>query len=748
MKLKYLSPLLLLALATPAWAGQPVQGHVLDGNSGLPIPGATVRLVGGSTATTDKYGHFELKDVPAGTYTIEISKPPFESTTDTVTVADDAAPEPLQLLLIGEVASVAIVEEAVKRPPPPAPGGAQVVREEITHVPGARGDVLTAVQSLPGMANVGTFTMASGDGLIIRGSSPADSRVLVDGFEVPILYHFGAVQSILPSEMIDDVSYQPGGFGVEEGRASSGIIAVNTRRGSAQLGGFAEVSFINGGLFLQGPIGSSRRATFTVSARRSLIDTFLPAVLPKDSDLSFTVLPKYYDWQARVDWQATDRWSLALFFFGTYDGMELVTKADNANDPALTGSFKNDTDFTRAIASANYEGTRFKNRLAVTADYSKFTFDTSADRYGHFQSYGTGVRDEARVQLAEPLTLKVGGEYLYQYWHLAIKFPRPPREGDPRMPSFTFDPPVESAGTYHVPNAAAWTAAEWQRGRWFVSAGGRYDGAIYNDAHIFQPRGEAKVTLGKNRLRATAGLYTRPPQYNDENLYPELKPEKAWQFTLGGERELREGLTAQATGFYTDRHDLIVYATSREDPTNTEHPYVNRGTGQTYGGELLVTWRSPNTFAWLAYTLSRSVRRDAPELAQRLFDFDQTHNVILVGSHRFGKQRHWQAGARFQLTTGKPWTPVTGSVFNSDLNYYRPTYGALNSERTQLQHQLDIRVDRTWNFKHWRMKAFLDIQNVYMHPAAYAYQYSYDYSQKDAIKTIPILPSVGLRGEF
>jgi hypothetical protein len=220
--MKYLLPVFsILALATPAWAGQPVHGNVLDGGTAMPIPGATVRIVGGPVTLTDKYGRFEFKDVEAGTYAVEVSKPPVESITDTLVVPADAPPDPLQLLLIGEVASLAVVEDAPKRPPPPAPGGAEVVREEITHVPGARGDVLTAVQSLPGMANVGTFTANSGDGLNIRGSSPADSRVLVDGFEVPLLYHFGAVQSILPSEMIDNVLYAPGGFGVEQGRASS-----------------------------------------------------------------------------------------------------------------------------------------------------------------------------------------------------------------------------------------------------------------------------------------------------------------------------------------------------------------------------------------------------------------------------------------------------------------------------------------------------------------------------------------------
>jgi outer membrane receptor protein involved in Fe transport len=740
----------LVALLTALWpalahAGQPVQGTVVDGTTAQTIAGATVRIQGAATATTDKYGRFQLPDVPAGTWTVEVSKPPYESTTDTVTVTADGPPEPLQLLLIGEVASVSVVE--IARREKPAPGGTQVVREEIIHVPGARGDVLTAVQSLPGMANTGTFTAFSG-GLIIRGSAPSDSRVIVDGFEVPLLYHFGAVQSILPSEMIDDVLYAPGGFGVEQGRASSGIIAVNTRRGQTEASGFAEVSFINAGLFVQGPIWKSKRATFTLSARRSLIDAFLPGLIPKDSGLSFTVLPRYYDWQARIDWQPVDRWQLALFVFGTYDGVAFATTADNPNDPALTGAFKNDTEFTRAIASARYQGPRLDNRLSATADISAFKFDTSADRYGHLHARGAGFRDEAHLVLAAPLTLSAGGELLYEWWNLDIKFPRPPKEGDPSNPSFTFDPPVEAHARLEVPNAAAWTSANLHLGRLSLTAGGRYDGYLYNKAHVFQPRSEIKVEAGKTTLRTTAGLYTRPPSWNDENVQRDLRPERAWQATVGAEREVRTGLTAQATGFYTQRSDLIVYATNRQDASNSDHPYVNRGTGQTYGAELLVTWRGVDHFAWLAYTLSRSTRRDAPGVPQRLFDFDQTHNVILVGSRRFGKDRRWQLGARFQLTTGKPFTPVTGSIFSSDLNYYRPTYGALNSERTELQHQLDVRLDRTWTFAKWRLKGFLDVQNVYLHPAAYAYQYSYDYSQKDALKTIPILPSLGVRGEF
>src|SRR4030095_15251835 len=100
-------------------------------------------------------------------------------------------------------------------------------RDEITRVPGAHGDMLQAIKSLPGIARTDNFGPNSG--LVIRGSSPADSRIFVDGFEIPILYHFGGVQSVIPSEMIEELTYTPGGFGVEHGKASAGIVEVKTR---------------------------------------------------------------------------------------------------------------------------------------------------------------------------------------------------------------------------------------------------------------------------------------------------------------------------------------------------------------------------------------------------------------------------------------------------------------------------------------------------------------------------------------
>jgi hypothetical protein len=207
-------------------------------------------------------------------------------------------------------------------------------------------------------------------------------------------------------------------------------------------------------------------------------------------------------------------------------------------------------------------------------------------------------------------------------------------------------------------------------------------------------------------------------------------------------------LSLQATAFFTERWDLVVFATHRRDESRTNAAYVNRGVGRSLGGELLLTWRGPRHFGWLAYTLSRSTRRDAPGTPERLFDYDQTHNAVLVGSVKLDAAGRWQLGGRAQYTTGRPYTPVVGSVFLSDLNHYEPIFGALNSRRLAASHQVDLRLDRIWDFGSWKLAAFIDVTNVYAHPAVLQYQYSFDYAEKTAISTIPILPSLGVRGSL
>jgi hypothetical protein len=156
-------------------------------------------------------------------------------------------------------------------------------------------------------------------------------------------------------------------------------------------------------------------------------------------------------------------------------------------------------------------------------------------------------------------------------------------------------------------------------------------------------------------------------------------------------------------------------------------------------------------FGWIAYTLSRSVRQDHPSDDEYLFQFDQTHNLIMLGSYRLG--RGWEFGARFRVVSGPLDTPVLGSpalpaIYSADAGSYTPLQGKPFSRRLPLFHQLDLRLDKRWQFQSWRLSAYLDVLNVYNNQSVEGLVYNYNFSQEAFQTGIPIIPSIGLRGEF
>ena len=224
--------LVLLALAAaPAPArGQAVApvraGPVLDGKTLAPVRGARVR-VGSASCRTDSTGHCRLHGAVAadGPVQVTVEAPgydAFEEEVDGPTALVD------RMLVLLPEASGGEVIEVRGRPSderPPAPGRQAVTRGELTRIPGSRGDALTGVKSLPGVGSIDAAGQGAGL-LVIRGAAPEDSKISIDGIEIPIAYHFFGVQSILPSEFIDAIDFQPGGFGVEEGRSTGGVLDI------------------------------------------------------------------------------------------------------------------------------------------------------------------------------------------------------------------------------------------------------------------------------------------------------------------------------------------------------------------------------------------------------------------------------------------------------------------------------------------------------------------------------------------
>ncbi len=155
---------------------------------------------------------------------------------------------------------------------------------------------------------------------------------------------------------------------------------------------------------------------------------------------------------------------------------------------------------------------------------------------------------------------------------------------------------------------------------------------------------------------------------------------------------------------------------------------------------------SSRFFGWLAYSLSRSERRDTPSSAWHPFEFDQTHNLIAFGSYNLGDG--WQLGARFRYGSGRP-IARRRVLYDTQRGEYVALSDIPLDARLPDFHQLDIRIEKRWN-KHWGIIAFyLEVLNVYNQNNSEVWSQSSDLTeQKPAGYYLPIFPNLGLRGEL
>ncbi len=186
-----------------------------------------------------------------------------------------------------------------------------------------------------------------------------------------------------------------------------------------------------------------------------------------------------------------------------------------------------------------------------------------------------------------------------------------------------------------------------------------------------------------------------------------MKPIVGVHYVGGVEAKPWNGGFVQAQLFYKDLSDLIVRGKSIKDPL-----YTNNGRGRVYGADLLFQqemWKG--LYGWIAYTVSRSERKEDAKDPWRVFRLDQTHIFTLIASYKLPKG--YQVGLRFRVVTGNPVTPVRGAYFANNDGDYSPIHGDTYSARLATFHQLDLRFDKAWTFNRWKLSVYLDIQNLY-----------------------------------
>ncbi len=624
-----------------------------------------------------------------------------------------------------------------------------IAAEEISRIPGTNGDALRAIGSMPGVARP-----PGGDGLlIVRGSAPNDTQVFIDGTSVPTVYHFGGLSSVIPTEMLEKLDFYPGNFGPQYGRGMGGVVDVGVRSPRKdRIGGLLQFDLIDGRLLVEGPLGKSTR--FMVAGRRSWLDAWLGPAL-KDSGVGVTSAPVYYDYQAMIEQDLSRNTTARLFVFGSDDRFKLLFKSPDSHDPTLGGTFSNTTNFFRVqgrVETRPSSAVKVSTQLSYGKDRQAFSVGTLG-LDAKFDSIEG--RSDVRAQLSPGVTAVAGVDMqLMSYdvtWRAAaVDFESTENPG-PLFGRAT----AELKGTGSVFRPAGYTMLELTPVKGLkLFPGVRADYLTDTKTWTVDPRLGARYDIHpgfpRTTLKGGLGVYHQPPQpYQSVAPFgtPGVGSPRSIHSSIGIEQEIA-GPVELSVELFHKSFDKLVVAVPDAGGSQGGLAYRNLGSGRAYGSEVLLRYKPQGRFfGWVAYTLSRSERRDADGDALYKFDYDQTHILTALASYKLG--RGWQVGGRFRYISGTPYTPEAGGVMDYDAGVYSPISTAdRNSARTGAFHQLDLRVDKSWDFKAWKLSAYLDVQNTYVHANPEGISYNYNYAQSQSLSGIPFLPIVGLRGEL
>jgi hypothetical protein len=700
-------------------------------------------------ATSDGNGRFAFFDLAPGAWHVDVEAPayfPFHTSEE---------------VRAGEKTLVTYYVERGQASPLDVTVTAARPKKDVSHivltadvidkVPGTAGDPLAVLQDLPGVARA-----PAGSGLlIVRGSAPEDTQIFVDGMDVPLVYHFGGLRSVLPEGVIDNIEFVPGNFSPEYGRATGGIVDVHLKElRPKRFGGYVDVSVLDTGIYLEAPLGD--RGGIAVAARRSYLDAILNAAVPSDASVSLTTAPVYYDAQLLANYRLTPAHDLRAMAFAADDRLAVLFKNPADFSQQATGNQLNaQTGFWRGLVSDRYtprEG--LENTLRLSAGQDEETI-SEGDLVLDLHRKVVQLRDTFRLRLRPWVTLVVGTDAVAEHWSGHVRLPPPPKEGQPMTQGQFLVPPKETfvnAPWWFSP--ALFTELELRPTKpLLISAGVRGDDFQVIHEAVLAPRLSVRYDLGPRwAVKGALGLYHQTPNVEETDPVfgnPNLKAERAIHLALGGEWRPFAGTSFDVTGFYKRLSNLVspTDATQIENGAVVPETYDNGGRGRVIGLEVVARRElAAGFFAWIAYTLSRSERIDSGQTSWRLFDFDQTHILAAVASYDL--PRHWRIASRFRYVSGNPETPVVGSVFNNVTDAYDPVFGPVNSARQPPFLQLDVRLDKQWVFDRWLLDAYVDLQNATNHTNPEGIAYNYDFTQSKVSQGLPILPFLGLRAEF
>ena len=761
--MKFLSALFIMILVSAvnlsAQTGGTIKGVVIDEETKGPIESAVVELMNtGEKKGTDAKGEFSFTDLDNNiTYRIKISSIGYEPIIKSDLVLYTGKPLELVIKLRPKGILTDVIDvnaNFFEKQSDVNISSINLDYEEIRRAPGATEDISRMLQTSPGVS-IGNDQR---NDLIVRGGSPSENLILIDGIEIPNMNHFGTqgsssgAISFINSKFIFDAEMLTGGFPSPYGDRLSSVVDITFREGSREkIYGDVNLSLQGFGGILEGPL--TEKGSYLVSVRRSYLELI-------ESSLRLTSVPNYWDGNLKVNYEITPSDKLILIGFM---GLDKVSFSNDVEDDNPFG--KSDVNQKTYATGLNYThlfGSGYLQTVLSTNfnDYNITQYYIGADDELRFDSRSleneTTLKTDLNYTLSRNLTLNTGAGAELVHINNQIYL-----AGDTSYAGYVYDTINAKADeiTYKLFTHVNLTHRLF-KDKLILNTGLRYD---YFDfirlKSTISPRlGLSYKITPVTSINAAYGIFYQTPEYiwlvsapGNENL----NSIRSDHYILGIEHFFASDLRATVEIYEKRYKDYPVW---KDVPTyilidggsdfgpNLVGAAVSAGTGYIRGIDISLHKKlSVNgLYGMLNYSYSFS-RFTALEGGAKPGAFDPQNQFTLIAGYQF--KSDWLFGFKVKYAGGRPYTPID---IEASTQINRGVYATddFNSARYPYYMRVDVRVDKKFNFKNSSIVAYIELQNLFNRDNIYSYFWNEGDNELGTIYQWAFFPVGGVSVQF
>ncbi|NNE30137.1 MAG: TonB-dependent receptor plug domain-containing protein [Saprospiraceae bacterium] len=756
---QFFCALILLFFALPlaqAQNGGTVRGNVFDKDSGEPIIYGTVRLVGTDFGvSTDFEGFFSMGNVPPGEYTLAVSYVGYDSTAVDINVKNGSNIYKRIMLQEGGInlGEIQISAEREKSKNQVKASVVTITPRQIRALPsvGGEADIAQYLSILPGIISTGD----QGGQIYIRGGSPVQNKILLDGLTIYNAFHSIGLFSVFETEAVRNIDVYTGGFNAEYGSRISAIVDINTREGNKKRwGGKVGINPFLSKVLIEGPL-------------KKLKDEG-----GGSTSLMVTGKYSYIDQTSKSLYSYVDSAGLPYNFQDIYAKLSMVSQ--NGSKLDLFGFNFDDNAKFAGVADLNWITTGGGARFKLIPRTSAFII---GGLFG-FSSYEIGL-NESDGRPRKSSIEDFSGQIDFTYFGRANELKYGVNISSIST-NFEFNNLFGQRIEQEDFNTELSAFAKYRHkfGNLIIEPGFRVQ--FYASANQVSPEPRLGIKYNASdrlRIKVAGGMYSQNliSSVNERdivNLFvgflagpdervidpvtgeeTDDRLQKSIQGVFGIEYDINNNLEINIEPYYKDFTQLININRNKLEATD---PNYLKETGEAYGIDLLAKFNTRNVYLWAAYSYGFVNRDDGVQEYPTIFD--RRHNANFLATYNTLGENPWEFSLRWNYGSGFPFTLTEGFYtyfsfedgVDTDILSGNPDLGIIydevrNGGRLPQYHRLDLSVKKEYNFTdHLKVEIVGSVTNGYDRENIFFF----DRVKYDRVDQLPILPSMGVNVSF